>query len=152
MEKRRAESAGTFNVASEKVKPRISHTREPRLSKMQLLIKVSQTLYPRIQLDKHFTYIFTQDLMQLVTVFLQELLPWTHFTSNYTAIAVSCFISTIMCDASRQNWYTVILLLHPFHTGVQHMPSDLLEEHARERPLIAREADICICCNSKVLY
>jgi len=36
-EKRRAESAGTFNIASVKLKPRISHNREPRLSKMQLV-------------------------------------------------------------------------------------------------------------------
>lgn len=37
----RAESAGTFNVASESVKPRESHIREPRLSKMLLVTTVS---------------------------------------------------------------------------------------------------------------
>lgn len=36
MAKRRAESAGKFNIASEILKPRTSHNREPRLSKMHL--------------------------------------------------------------------------------------------------------------------
>lgn len=38
--KRRAESAGTFSIASEIFKPSKSHTREPRLSKMHLVTKI----------------------------------------------------------------------------------------------------------------
>lgn len=40
-QKRRAESAGTFIIASEILKPRRSHSRESRLSKMQLVLMKS---------------------------------------------------------------------------------------------------------------
>lgn len=131
-EKRRAESAGTFNVASEIVKPRISHTREPRLSKMQLLIEVSQTLYPSIRLDINTSHTFLHRTWcswspsSCRSSFLGPILP---------VITLPCFISTIMCDTSRQNWYTVILLLHLFHTGVQHMPSDLLGKKCKRKAI-----------------
>lgn len=49
-QKRRAESAGTFIIASEILKPRISHSRESRLSKM-LLVLIKSTC-------EDFTYIF----------------------------------------------------------------------------------------------
>lgn len=49
-QKRRAESAGTFIIASEILKPRISHSRESRLSKM-LLVFIKSTC-------EDFTYIF----------------------------------------------------------------------------------------------
>lgn len=86
MEKRRAESAGTFIIASEILKPRISHSREPRLSKMHLVTRLQGVISKRVK-PKHaspqrkhtFTYIFTHDLMQMVAVLLLELLSQTHF-------------------------------------------------------------------------
>lgn len=121
---------------------------------MQLLIEVSQTLYPSIRLYiKTLHTFFAQDLMQLVAVLLQELLSWVHFSSNYTAMAACHVTSAPSSDTSCQNGYTaIILLLHLSHTGVQHMPSDLIGKSAREKPLIARETDICICCSHTVRF
>lgn len=55
MEKRRTESAGTFNVASARVEPGISHTTEPRLSKMPIVAEAAR--FVRRDTSLLFTYI-----------------------------------------------------------------------------------------------
>lgn len=100
-EKRRSESAGTFNIASDLLKPRISHTREPRLSKMQLVTRKTIRLKHNSTVN---TFLHTFSLMTFtLAILLSEL--WL----------VSAMISLWYAEVSRA------IILHLAHTGVHHM-------------------------------
>ncbi len=83
MEERQAESAGTFDIASDIIKPRISHIREPRLSKMQL-VTCLKGLISKIDLSinlqsQYFTYILHSLMVQMAAVLDQNSFYETHF-------------------------------------------------------------------------
>lgn len=106
MEKRRAESAGTFNIASEIVKPRISHSRDPRLSKMQLVTRL-RGLFSQKQsflskdLHKWTFYIHFHTWLDADSSSLVRSLSQDHFL-NYPAMADHN--STRVMAASSFSW------------------------------------------------
>lgn len=84
MEKRWAESAGTFDIASEILKPSKSHTREPRLSKMHLVTKIK-----RLKLVKHqdrSIHITYNHWRQMAAVLLERLFQAGFLSSLCTAV------------------------------------------------------------------
>ncbi len=113
MEKRRAESAGTFDVASDIVKPRISHIREPRLSKMQLVTRlkcwIHKTVRPRYivstKVNTFHIHFHTSTSCRWQQASCQSSFLKSIFSSNYTAMAgggVETAISTLGHSAEAQ--------------------------------------------------
>lgn len=144
MGNRRAESAGTFNIASEMLKPRISHSREPRLSKMQRMPRLKGFISTTISMHSpQKVDISLYTFLNKVDADGRPCLVEAAFSDPFSPL-IKLPWQTVVFESHNHRWDILLklkhtaIILHLAHTGVQQIAYGVLGKKCRRRGVICQ--------------